>query len=118
MTTQNNAAKAAQNAVEWATNPGAVENFPATARAHINGLASLLLSKLRAPVADERALPPMPKPAVLWHSDFTNQTYYGYTADHMRAYARTALASAPVAGEARPVIHQHGFAADNQRLRA
>lgn len=54
MTTQNNAAKAAQNAVEWATNPGAVENFPATARAHINGLASLLLSKLRAPVADER----------------------------------------------------------------
>ncbi|MGZ8092138.1 hypothetical protein ACXU4H_23545, partial [Bordetella bronchiseptica] len=37
---------------------------------------------------------------------------------HMRAYARTALASAPVAGEARPVIHQHGFAADNQRLRA
>ncbi|XKB69906.1 hypothetical protein AB4067_07110 [Bordetella bronchiseptica] len=77
-----------------------------------------MLSKLRAPVADERALPPMPKPAVLWHSDFTNQTYYGYTADHMRAYARTALASAPVAGEARPVIHQHGFAADNQRLRA
>ena len=25
--------------------------------------------------------------------------------------------SAPVAGEAQPVIHQHGFAADNQRLR-
>ncbi|WP_242409088.1 hypothetical protein [Achromobacter xylosoxidans] len=30
----------------------------------------------------------------------------------------TPLASAPVAGEAQPVIHQHGFAADNQRLRA
>lgn len=29
-----------------------------------------------------------------------------------------ALASAPVAGEAQPVIHHHGFAADNQRLRA
>lgn len=55
MTTQNNAAQAAQGAVKWANNPGAVENFPATARAHINGLASLLLSKLRAPVADERA---------------------------------------------------------------
>ncbi|MFY1954931.1 dATP/dGTP pyrophosphohydrolase domain-containing protein [Achromobacter xylosoxidans] len=50
---ENNAAQAAQNAIEWATKPGAVENFPATARAHINGLASLLLSKLRAPVADE-----------------------------------------------------------------
>lgn len=49
MTTQNNAAQAAQNAIEWATKPGAVENFPATARAHINGLASLLLSKLRSP---------------------------------------------------------------------
>jgi len=62
-----------------------------------------LLSKLRAPVADERALPPMPKPTVIWHSDFTNQTYYGYIADDMRAYARAyALASAPVAGEAQP----------------
>ncbi|OZI75544.1 hypothetical protein [Bordetella genomosp. 6] len=30
----------------------------------------------------------MPKPTVIWHSDFTNQTYYGYIADHMRAYAR------------------------------
>lgn len=33
-------------------------------------------------------------------------------------HADRALASAPVAGEAQPVIHQHGFAADNQRLRA
>ena len=31
---------------------------------------------------------------------------------------RAALASAPVAGAARPVIHQHGFASDNQKLRA
>lgn len=49
MTTHHNAAQAAQNAIEWATKPGTVENFPATARAHINGLASLLLSKLRPP---------------------------------------------------------------------
>ena len=57
-----------------------------------------------APVADERELPPMPKPAILWHSDFTNQTYYGYTETHMRDYGRAALASAPVAGEAQPPV--------------
>lgn len=72
----------------------------------------IVLSKLRAPVADERALPPLPKAAILWHSDFTNQTYYGYTADHMRDYARAALASAPVAGEAQPFavlsVHKNG----------
>jgi len=59
-----------------------------------------ILAEFCAPVADERALPPLPKPAILWHSDFTNQTYYGYTAEHMRDYGRAALASAPVAGEA------------------
>ena len=64
--------------------------------------SSFINSHVYAPVADERALPPLPKPAILWHSDFTNQTYYGYTSDHMRDYGRAALASAPAAKAAKP----------------
>lgn len=68
-----------------------------------NGWRACIISQLRAPVADERALPPLPKPAIVWHSDFTNQTYVGYTADHMRDYGRAALASAPVSQDAAEV---------------
>lgn len=77
----------------------------------------------RAPVADERAAfeawMESQGFALLRDGDSYSLTYA------RRAWAawqergrRAAVASAPVAGEAQPVIHQHGFAADNQRLRA
>lgn len=102
MTNQNTAAQAAQGAVKWANTPGAVEHFPATARAHINGLASLLLSKLRAPVAEEtQAL----HDHDLWFQEYgqTLGAFHNSLTIHTRAawvaasrqYA--ALASAPVA---------------------
>lgn len=82
------------------------------------------LSKLRAEgvqAGDERALPPLPKPAILWHSDFTDQTYYGYTADHMRDYGRAALASAPVAdqavGSGRNMFYEGLFDDETERQR-
>lgn len=92
---QNNTAQAAQNAIEWATTPGAVENFPATARAHINGLASLLLSKLRAPVADVSNIA-----GQLWDDAIACDW------SSFRERVVSALASAPVAGEAQERIEQ------------
>ena len=63
-------------------------------------IESALLSKLRAPVADERALPPLP---AAWGSAI-NDAGDGhvdlYSAEQLQDYARAALASAPVAGEA------------------
>ena len=83
-----------------------------------NETKTAVLSKLRAPVADERVSPPLP---AAWGSAI-NDAGDGhvdlYSAEQMQEYARAALASAPVAGEAQPVIHQHGFASDNQKLRA
>ncbi|MFY2037438.1 hypothetical protein ACOTDT_32770 [Achromobacter xylosoxidans] len=90
-----------------------------------------LLSKLRAPVADERAAfeawaltefthPFMvPDPLIEdpdGSGDYVNRDVQMAWAGFQQACA--ALASAPVAGEAQPVIHQHGFASDNQKLRA
>ncbi|WP_343499695.1 hypothetical protein [Achromobacter denitrificans] len=69
-----------------------------------------LLYKLRAPVADES---PMAKVAdALREKARQEQQAYQERREADRP------ASAPVSGEAQPVIHQHGFAADNQRLRA
>lgn len=65
-----------------------------------------VLSKLRAPVADERVLPPLP---AAWGSAI-NDAGDGhidlYSAEQMQEYTRAALASAPVAGEAQPEIEQ------------
>ncbi len=58
-----------------------------------------LLSKLRAPVADERALPPLPKPYAQV-GKFLDDATDVYTAEQMQAFGRAAPASAPVAGEA------------------
>jgi hypothetical protein len=43
----------AVSAREWAIQRGTVENYPATARAHIRELADALLSKTRTPVAED-----------------------------------------------------------------
>ncbi|MGY6272734.1 hypothetical protein ACXIUT_23895 [Achromobacter denitrificans] len=43
----------AVSAREWAMQRGTVENYPATARAHIRELADALLSKTRTPVAED-----------------------------------------------------------------
>ncbi|AKQ55138.1 Uncharacterised protein [Bordetella hinzii] len=76
--------------IEHGLDDEAVEDF---ARA----IESALLSKLRAPVADERALPPLP---AAWGSAI-NDAGDGhvdlYSAEQLQDYARAALASAPVA---------------------
>lgn len=72
------------------------ENDRALARA----TEQALLSKLRAPVADERAAFSMAFPAALWREgeEFPDQMW---AIDVLRGWqARAALASAPVAGEA------------------
>lgn len=66
-----------------------------------NETKTAVLSKLRAPVADERVSPPLP---AAWGSAI-NDAGDGhvdlYSAEQMQEYARAALASAPVAGEAK-----------------
>lgn len=67
-------------------------------RAEREGTAALL-SKLRAPVADERA-----KTALRTIAEYPVPEQDNMPARNMRAVAVAALASAPVAGEAQPNI--------------
>lgn len=60
-------------------------------------IESALLSKLRAPVANERALPPLPKPYAQV-GKFLDDATDVYTAEQMQAFGRAAQASAPVTG--------------------
>jgi hypothetical protein len=84
----------ATSAREWAMQRGTVENFPATARAHIRNLADALLSKLRAPVADEQEhLNRVVRIACQIPGSSGDKTAQLYNE------LRAALASAPVAGE-------------------
>ena len=84
MTTQEQRRQGGTERRRMGNQPGSGREFPGhRARTYQRAGFAAAVQAAR-PVADERALPPMPKPAVLWHSDFTNQTYYGYTADHMR----------------------------------
>ncbi|WP_223306433.1 hypothetical protein [Achromobacter insolitus] len=114
---------------------GPVELRTTVSFSGFHAVESALLSKLRAPVADERqAVDPcgyvaVKRSAVDWLKDkFPALTIKAglceriggrlYTITRLMRDHDAALASAPVAGEAQQVIHQHGFAADNQRLRA
>ena len=121
MTNQNNAAQAAQDLAHeiWAAAQTPPDDTIDAAVARIVAV----LSRLRAPVADES---PMAKMAEALrekarqeqqaYQDRRNQaTEWGPMPHGTEA---DLPASAPVAGEAQPVIHQHGFASDNQKLRA
>lgn len=102
-------------------------------------IESAVLSTLRAPVADERktstagrdpimhavaslaaAISLLERTPTAKKAAASDMMFAQMLKDYRMALgnARAALASAPVAVGAQPVIHQHGFAADNQRLRA
>ncbi|MBQ2647398.1 MAG: hypothetical protein IJF82_08490 [Achromobacter sp.] len=111
---RDNETNIASAAKEWAT-PENVQAFPMTACAHIAGLADALLSKLRAPVADERAAFEAWATAIAEKYDVTrNGDHYmePYTEWVWEAWqaSRAALASAPVAGEATYYAVMHGNA--------
>ena len=93
---------------DWSSDP--------ETKAYYDRLVSVAgaLSRLRAPVAQAEVMD-----ALNWVDDFIarcNRDDRG-SCESVNVLRR-ALASAPVAGEAQPVIHQHGFASDNQKLRA
>lgn len=106
----------ASSAREWAMQRGTVENFPATARAHIRNLADALLSKPRAPVAGERAAHSDYRRGVMEAFHLANMAHanrQGRTAEETCAHivqsvmtlANGGEACAPVAGEAqRPTL--------------
>lgn len=80
------------------------------------GLAFIVHAKRHADVAADLLMEARSQAPDTWRG------WYDDALNHIditrKDLDRVANASAHVAGEAQPVIHQHGFAADNQRLRA
>lgn len=130
MSKMNNAAQAAmqeelaRSAREWAMQRGTVENFPATARTHIRNLADALLPKLRAPVADPRAVRiPVPFSVDTTHKNQAFVTLDFYDEALRKEFVRAvcsggfrvptdALASAPVAAPSDETLRLAGVIAD------
>ena len=131
MTNQNNAAQTANPEIRAAFELCyAVDaNDPAivTDLGHFtNGWRACVMSQVRAPVADERSalqklvdLEDMRLRLRNLHErgHGTDYDHYYKALDAAWAAARAALKNAPAANPA-ATIHQHGFAGDNQRLRA
>jgi len=57
----------------------------------LHNIRKLFRAAKAEPVA--RGLPALPSPSILFHSDFTNQTYYGYTEAHLRDYGHICAAA-------------------------